>query len=740
MCRQGLLTAAILLSWCPTTRAGPFEFPPSFVPGAIDRADIVVKSVRLTDNGDNDGFADPNETVSLFVTLRNSSGADRDGIVVTVTTTDATVDCISSPALAFGTLLAGEERESAVPAVFRVADVARSDALESLTATFDLQITGNDFGGTVRPQQAVLDLDLNVSGGLLPTTFTEGFEGAGFGSFTSMSLDTNRASLAASDGFRCQYNDPDFVNSNSYGNTFCYLGFPLASDNGYDWHVHGIGSPDGGRAYLGNSALHWGVHLGAASADTTRLKQLDAVRTNTTINLGWNGVTSMLTFKQQVGLVDCDYVECQHGFTVDRGIVQVQLANSAGQAVGNWRKIAPNENTYDSQTLDNFSNCTFDPTDDGSTEDDYFNPSHAFRRLGPSSTCAQEFAFSRQGAIFWSDTFDPADIHHASDGPGLQGSLGPGTWVESKFDLSRFRGRRLRLRFLVTSIEITGGTLDNVNTWQRAFGWNPKPADDGWYIDDLRVTNTLTGAATMSVDQADRTDLPTCGPVCGTLTASLTATPPTVEPNEEVTLDGSGSAADQCPGGTLRFRFWDDVEKDGVLGQRDTVLQEWGENAAVTDTPNRTKHYFMDVRCPTGPACASRVLVVVPLVCAPIARVPFPDPIVWESKTHVVFGNSFDVSADAIRGDLGALRASQGQFHGTVLDCMVNNVHATGSTNLNFTHEGTPSPGQAFYYLVKDDGHTCASWGTGSTAEVPGAGGDRDSDIPLDPNICPANY
>ena len=743
MRRQGFLTAAILLSWFTSTPAALFESPPSFVPGVIDRADIVVKSVRLTDNGDNDGFADPNETVSLFVTLRNSSGADRDGIVVTVTTTDATVDCVSSPAVAFGALHAGEVRESAVPAVFRVADVTRSDPLASLTATFDLQITGNDFGGTVRAQQVVLDLDLNVSGGLLPTTFTEGFEGAGYGSFTSMSLDTNIASLAASDGFRCQYSDPDFVNSDTYGissTTFCYLGFPLFSDNGFDWHVHGTGSPDGGRAYLGSKALHYGMHPGAASADTSRLKQLDAIRTNLPINLGWNGVTSELSFKHQIGLADTDYYSGPPNLAVDRGVVQVQLAGSSGTAVGTWRKIYPYENAYDDLSEDRFTYCMFDPTDDGSTEDDYFNPSHAFRRLGPSSTCAPEFAFGRQGAIFWSDTFDPDDIHHASDGPGLQGSLGPGTWVESKFDLSRFRGRRLRVRFLVTSFQLVGDNFDGTVTWQRALNWNPTPADDGWYIDDVRVTNTLTGAATVSVDQADRTGLPTCGPVCGSLTASVTATPPTVELDQEVTLDASGSVADQCPGGNLQYRFWDDVDKDGVLAPWDTVFQEWGVNAVLTHTPNRTKHYYVDVRCSTGPACASRVLVVVPLVCAPVDRVPFPDPITWASKTHADFGWRFDVSADAIRGDLGALRASQGQFQGTVLDCMGNNIYATGSTNLNFTHAGTPSPGEAFYYLVKDDGHACASWGTGSTAEVPGAGGDRDLDIPYDPNICPAYY
>jgi hypothetical protein len=301
-----------------------------------------------------------------------------------------------------------------------------------------------------------------------------------------MSLDTNPpAPLRWIPG---QYNDPDFPNSNSYGSTPCYLGFSTPTDNGYDWHVHGTSSPDAGRAYLGNNSLHWGVHAGPASADTTRLKQLDAIRTTLPINLGWNGVTSVLSFKHQVGLVDTDYISGDTNNAADRGVVQVQLAGSSGTGVGTWRKIYPYENAYDDIGLDQYSNCMFDPTDDGSTEDDYFNPTHPFRRLGPSSTCAQEFAFARQGAIFWSDTFDPADIHHASDGPGLQGSLGPGTWVESKFDLSRFRGRRLRLRFLVTSMEVHTAV-----TWQQALGWNPSEADDGWYIDDIRVTNTLIG-------------------------------------------------------------------------------------------------------------------------------------------------------------------------------------------------------------------------------------------------------
>jgi hypothetical protein len=721
------------------------EVPPSFKAGIqpgwprpagdlVDRADIVVKSVRLTDNGDQDGFADPNETVSLFVTLRNSSGADREGIVVTVASADPTVDCIPSPVVAFGSLLAGEERESPVAAVFRVANLARSDPFGSLTASFDFQIAGDDFGGTVRRQQVVLDLDLNASGGLLPSAFTEGFEGTGFGTFTTMTLDHNLASLALSDGHRCQYSDPDFSNSGSYGNTFCFLGFTNGANNAYDWHVHGTSSPEGGRAYLGSQALHWGVHTGAASADTTRLKQLDAIRTSNTINLGWNGVTSVLSFKHQIGLSDGDHHLASWNQAVDRGVVHIQLANSSGTATGTWRKIHPYENVYDMQGDDHFTNCTFDPTDDGNTEDDYFDPTDPARRLGPSSTCGPEFVFASLGSTIWNAAFDPTDIHHAGDGPGLSGARGPGTWVQSKFDLSRYRGRRIRLRFLATSLEV--GTATTIGPFYGV----PTDADDGWYIDDVQVTNTLVSAATVAVDTADRSSLPACGPVCGSVTASLTASPPTADADEAVTLDASGSVADQCPGGTLHARFGRDHDQDGVLDIAglwefdEPVVQEWGPDATATDIPNSTMSYLVEVRCSTRPACAGHASVVVPLVCSSMEPVPFPAAITWASNVQVVWPYE-GLYVDAIRGDLDGLRASGGHFDDTVQLCLVDGAYAD-----NFVDVTLPAPGQGFYYLVKQPGSlaVCAfgSWGTGSPAEVAGAGGDRNADIPLDPDTC----
>ncbi|HEX5044302.1 MAG TPA: ATP-binding protein [Candidatus Polarisedimenticolaceae bacterium] len=283
-----MITAVLLGFW------SSLEASESPDPYAATQANLAVTSVRLTDNGDNDGFADPNETVNIFVTLRNRSGSDRNGVVVRMATNDPKVGCIPTPIISFGSLLAGEIRESTAPLVLRLADAARLDPFQDLSVTLDFVVSGNDFNTTLRSQSLTLDLDLNVSGGFLPSTYSEGFENAGFGSFTTQTLDLGRESLTASNGFRWQYNDPDFINSNSYGRTFCYLGAPTAAQNAYDWHVHTLTAPDGGRAYLGDNSLHWGVHAGSAGMDTTRLRQLDAIRTTLPINLGWNAVRSEL--------------------------------------------------------------------------------------------------------------------------------------------------------------------------------------------------------------------------------------------------------------------------------------------------------------------------------------------------------------------------------------------------------------------------------------------------------------
>jgi hypothetical protein len=65
---------------------------------------------------------------------------------------------------------------------------------------------------------------------------------------------------------------------------------------------------------------------------------------------------------------------------------------------------------------------------------------------------------------------------------------------------------------------------------------------------------------------------------------------------------------------------------------------------------------------------------------------------------------------------------------------MVNNANVGASARRH------AEPKRGVHYLAKEDISSCDSWGTGSPAEIPGAGGDRDADIPLDPDICPSFY
>ena len=64
----------------------------------------------------------------------------------------------------------------------------------------------------------------------------------------------------------------------------------------------------------------------------------------------------------------------------------------------------------------------------------------------------------------------------------------------------RFRGRRLRLRFLTTGLKAGSAPL-----WHPSFinntAINPDPRDDGWFIDDVTVTDTLVTPATVIVER-----------------------------------------------------------------------------------------------------------------------------------------------------------------------------------------------------------------------------------------------
>jgi hypothetical protein len=301
------------------------------------------------------------------------------------------------------------------------------------------------------------------------------------------------------------------------------------------------------------------------------------------------------------------------GETADGGVISLRIANAAGTAVGNWIKLTPYLNTYDQQRTDNFTNCLFDPTDDGNDEDDFFDPTDPDRRLGPTSTCFPEFSYVWQGST--EGAFGNSNTGPWIEGPGLAGNLGAGTWIEQKFDLSEYIGSRIRLRFLTTSLKTDS------STWEALFTLNPDPGDDGWWIDDIQITNTLLTAATLAVDTKANSGLPNlCSSNCTSATASVTTDPPSAilgAPGQVVTLDASGSIlTPRCVSGSLQTRF--------TTGA--TVLRDWTDDAVLVHAPTATTTYTVAVRCSSAPACTNSTNKVVTVTCPTTTSVFFGEP------------------------------------------------------------------------------------------------------------------
>ena len=661
----------------------------------VPTGSLSVVGAVLSDDNDDDGFADPNETVEMRINVQNLSlDADVRGLIAQLATSDPRIDCILDSFVEVGDLAGGELKLSDEAFHFRVADVHRTDPNEPFEATFSVTLSSEAFDAVSSPIALTIDLDLDAGGGSGPTSFTESFEGGNLGAFTNQNLDQNLFSFPASDGYRCQYNDPDWAFSNSYGVRDCFVGPSQAAVDAVWWNTNAS------RGFTGTQSMYYGTFLNPELGFTTPLRVLDAVTLTDPVNLSAAvGVVSELSFKHQTSLMDSRTINARPGRSADRIAVSLQLADGAGTGVGDWIRLEPYYNAYDTQAEDNYFGCMFDPIDDGNTEDDFFDPSDPQRRLGPSTTCFPQFSFVFQGST--AGAFSPAHLGQATLGPGLQGQTGEGTWVESRIDLSRFRGRRVRLRWLGTAFEV-----GSIETWQAIFQHNPDPGDDGMWVDDVQISNTLTNPATVTVDTSAFAGTP-CGTTCDTVAPDLAIEPASAAaPGQAIELDASGSTANKCLDGTLQFRFGTDDDGDGTL---DTVLRTWTDDPLLVDAPNRTSDYVLEVRCSTDRTCAASLFVTVPVAC--------PGDIGPLSCGRSPATCTYDSGAGGMETDF-----AKGTFHSGAC----TPLHEGGCTSLDYAgwsessltpagapydHGGdTPPAGRAFGYLIKLDGAPSASF------------------------------
>jgi hypothetical protein len=504
---------------------------------------LAIVGTELIDNGDHDGYADTNETVRLWLTVKNTTAQPLTGVTAHIAMSGANTACVDDADALIGDLPAGATLLAAEPLVFHVGATQDRTALgkspyDVLTATFSLSFTASSSAPPAVPSRLVFDLDLDVLGTGPATTVTEGFE-SGFGLFQVQNLDfgrhTTNPETGTVNGYRCQYHEP-YCNQASCDFSSCVMGGTAAAADATWWRIDG-------KAYTGSGSLYFGEALSPGPGYTTPVGTLEAAATIAPIHMSMEG-SPVLTLKHQVSLLDERAVAIPPGSTdtaLDRGVVAVQLADGSGAPVGPWIKIDPSINAYDNVAIAYFSNCSFDPVDDGNREEDLYPPwtaADGINRRGPSSSCAAEKVFSFIGST--DGAFNAAAVGRA-DGPGLAGSAGPGTWIETSFDLSRFRGRSIRVRFLATTTAFGGPSV----TWASA-GFSGL-GDDGWWIDDVQIAGASATAGIVANDTHDNSGLTLDGDLDGVDDLCEDNCVGVANPAQTDTdLDGVGDACDPC--------------------------------------------------------------------------------------------------------------------------------------------------------------------------------------------------
>jgi hypothetical protein len=534
----------------------------------------------------------------------------------------------------------------------------------------------DDFDATLTPQFVTVDLDLDASGGTCdnpPCTYFEGWEGlsnvncldqanpgdpstAGQAcrGWQAINIDSTLTNPVSADGYRCQYSDPDWVNSGAYAGavTDCFLGTNQAQADKFYWQINTPNDLNMGKAFSGSNSLYMGEIRGV-DIMTTPVSVLEYLQLIDPINLGLEGTPPFLQFKHQVDFMDDRNVNVVTGKSPARSVVSLQLANAAGNPVGDWIRLEPFQNIYDSQAQDQYFSCSFDPIDDGNDEDSFFDPTDPDRVFGPSTSCSPQFAF-----VYMGETFGPysaTNVGRGETGQGLQGDLGLGTWMETKFALERFKGRSVRLRFLHTDLK-TGSVSE---TWEDLFTFNPSPGDDGWWIDDIEITSTLDSPATITSDNKDNSGLPAnCGSNCSTITPVVKRSPSTnlLAPGQVVELDAIDTSANRCLNGTLQYQFWADGNGNGLGGDaQDTLLRGWTDNSVLLNAPSTTTTYVMEARCSTATSCKNQTAVTVGVNCPSSGTLVFP---MVGAPNNTTLAWSSSETYNWARGSLASLSAS----------------------------------------------------------------------------------
>jgi subtilase family protein/thrombospondin type 3 repeat protein len=620
--------------------------------------------------GDGDVFCDTGEKCEMTLKVRNAGPVNLTDVTFHLATPDSDIACVSKPSVLIGSFPAGALVDTANiggqrrPFEYTVSQTTNTiDPAIPQKADFVLNLTSREALGTSRKVdfQTLLDLDLPSGVNPIKVVGPDGTpntpdDGQAFEDF-DQDRDSNGA-MNLSDGRAGIPNDITFglnevparvvgTAPSSVGDTLSGIGCAgfnippadpncsIETDNDMDWHIHclpGSGAacpppaiasggthsitPTGGQmAHSGQNSLHWGRHVNSATrlGDTTSFRALASFMSSP-INLTPLPVSGdlILSFYHIADMVDNNEAEktgFKPGNAVDFGDVQVQVDLDAdpnpvsGNRWGNWEKLVPFENAYTHTPYiwsfwgARVTYCNVTPTDTGAG---------APAPRGVRETlCRPQGVWSHCGNAWGTDTT------FGCPGPGVVGTQAPASgalWVQSRFSLANFLGARIRIRWIAQGFEFDPfGTVQDYVDYGR--GWDTMTTDDGWWVDDIKITGVITDQIS---PLADGSPVPAstcpaspdgnCNQGVGdrgftvSLAVSDTNNNSIFEKGEKIELDAIQTAnPGGCVGGVTQFKFL----KNGA------IVQDFSANSFFHDSPLADATYQVLARCSSDTTCTT---------------------------------------------------------------------------------------------------------------------------------------
>jgi hypothetical protein len=613
-------------------------------------ASLVVLAKDVADvppNGDNDVFADAGETARMSIVVRNTSGFALTNATLVLSTIDPDIACITKPTVLIGTLADGAVLDTAslgnAGRFEFVVSQATSTTNPTNPATIDflVSVVSAQAVGTTAPVPVTALADLDLPGGGLPAKVAgpDGIPGNADDGLIFEDFDTERDGFPQIALSNLQRGTPG-VQNDTIGvwvgtapggiNTLAGIGCAgfnvppadpecrIEPDNDMDWHIHcpagscpnGQGhvtpTPEGPLAFSGQNSLHWGHHFDTTSrsGDSVKFRQLAAFMTDPINLTPVPGVGDLeLSFYHVADQMDNNTYNLPPGQANDYGDIHIQVfdANAPGGGQwGFWDRLQPYQNVYDhiayiwSTFGTGTTYCLLTPTDTGTGG---YAPRGVKETMCYPNGIWSHCGNSRDESTTW-QCGDADDQGHV----GATGTTGPGLWMQSKFSLANYLGQTVRIRWIAQSWEFD---CCSSSYYEVGGTWFDQPGDEGWWVDDIRITGALTAPAAPSAD----TQTPFSGacPANGCnntvgdsgFNIDLTVTDSDgnglIVAGEKILLSAAGTTnPGGCVGGGPQFRFF----KDGTAPAN--VVQDWSSDPTFIDNPVADAVYRVQVRCSTA--------------------------------------------------------------------------------------------------------------------------------------------